>query len=124
METTDLRTEFTKETKTRFNTEWLAYNDYVDWLEQRLVKLLTIPPVINCPNCGSNNNNETANGTKPVLVEGFMYVWFDTNTGKFSRPFSKEDVEKYLDEKDIQQAKQDKWALIEYKSLNGVEFDF
>lgn len=45
METTDLRTEFTKETKTRFNTEWLAYNDYVDWLEQRLVKLLTIPPV-------------------------------------------------------------------------------
>jgi len=26
METTDLRTEFTKETKTRFNTEWLAYN--------------------------------------------------------------------------------------------------
>ena len=47
METTDLRTEFTKETKTRFNTEWLAYNDYVDWLEQRLVKLLTIPPVTN-----------------------------------------------------------------------------
>lgn len=47
METTDLRTEFTKETKTRFNTEWLAYNDYVDWLEQRLVKLLTIPPVSN-----------------------------------------------------------------------------
>lgn len=46
METTDLRTEFTKETKTRFNTEWLAYNDYVDWLEQRLVKLLTIPPVV------------------------------------------------------------------------------
>ena len=51
METTDLRTEFTKETKTRFNTEWLAYNDYVDWLEQRLVKLLTIPPVINCATC-------------------------------------------------------------------------
>ena len=48
METTDLRTEFTKETKTRFNTEWLAYNDYVDWLEQRLVKLLTIPPVSGC----------------------------------------------------------------------------
>jgi hypothetical protein len=46
METTDLRTEFTKETKTRFNTEWIAYNDYVDWLEQRLVKLLTIPTVI------------------------------------------------------------------------------
>ena len=71
----------------------------------------------------SNNNHETANGTKPVLGEGYMYVWLDTNTGKFSRPFSKEDVEKYLDEKDIQQAKQDKWALIEYKSLNGVEFD-
>lgn len=53
METTDLRTEFTKETKTRFNTEWLAYNDYVDWLEQRLVKLLTIPPVIKsvCDDC-------------------------------------------------------------------------
>lgn len=47
MEATDLRTEFTKETKTRFNTEWLAYNDYVAWLEQRLVKLLTIPPVTN-----------------------------------------------------------------------------
>jgi hypothetical protein len=46
METTDLRTEFTKETKTRFNIEWIVYNDYVDWLEQRLVKLLTIPPVI------------------------------------------------------------------------------
>lgn len=64
METTDLRTEFTKETKTRFNTEWLAYNDYVAWLEQRLIKLLTISPVIpslqqddsdmlfhECPNC-------------------------------------------------------------------------
>jgi hypothetical protein len=51
MEATDLRTEFTKETKTRFNTEWLAYNDYVTWLEQRLVKLLTIPPVINCGTC-------------------------------------------------------------------------
>jgi hypothetical protein len=46
METTDLRTEFTKETKTRFNSEWLAYNDYVAWLEQRLIKLLTISPVI------------------------------------------------------------------------------
>lgn len=51
METTDLRTEFTKETKTRFNTEWLAYNDYVDWLEQRLVKLCTIPHVSNCCDC-------------------------------------------------------------------------
>ena len=68
--------------------------------------------------------NETANGTKPVLGEGFMYVWLDTNTGKFSRPFSKEDVEKYLNEKDLEQAKQDKWTLIEYKSLNGVEFEF
>jgi hypothetical protein len=68
--------------------------------------------------------DETANGTKPVLGEGFMYVWLDTNTGKFSRPFSKEDVEKYLDEKDLEQAKRDKWALIEYKSLNGVEFGF
>jgi hypothetical protein len=71
-----------------------------------------------------SNNHETANGTKPVLGEGFTYVWLDTNTGKFSRPFSKEDVEKYLDEKDIEQAKCDKWALIEYKSLNGVEFEF
>ena len=61
---------------------------------------------------------------KPVLGEGFMYVWLDTNTGKFSRPFSKKDVEKYLNDKDLQQAKQDKWALIEYKSLNGVEFEF
>ena len=72
----------------------------------------------------SNNNHETANGTKPVLGEGFMYVWLDTNTGKFSRPFSKEDVEKYLNEKDLQQAKLDNWALIEYKSLNGVELEF
>ncbi len=47
MEKTDLRTEFTKETKARFNVEWVAYNDYVEWLEQRLVKLLTIPPVSN-----------------------------------------------------------------------------
>ena len=54
METTDLRTEFTKETKTRFNTEWLAYNDYVDWLEQRLVKLLNIPIVIDCSTCKHN----------------------------------------------------------------------
>jgi hypothetical protein len=45
METTDLRTEFTKETKTRFNIECIAYNEYADWLEQRLVKLLTIPDV-------------------------------------------------------------------------------
>jgi hypothetical protein len=69
METTDLRTEFTKETKTRFNTEWLVYNDYVDWLEKRLVKLLTIQPVIpslqqddsdllfhECPNCNCRCN--------------------------------------------------------------------
>ena len=81
-----------------------------------------------CPDNGWNwrilDKAIADNDTKPVLGEGFMYVWLDTNTGKFSRPFSKEDVEKYLDEKDIQQAKQDKWALIEYKSLNGVEFDF
>lgn len=71
-----------------------------------------------------NLKNETPADAKPLLGEGFMYVWLDTNTGKFSRPFSKEDVEKYLNGKDIQQAKQDKWALIEYKSLNGVEFEF
>ena len=61
MEATDLRTEFSKETKTRFNTEWLAYNDYVDWLEQKLVKLLTIPHVVgrseqlvcDCSTCGT-----------------------------------------------------------------------
>ena len=46
MKNTDLRTEFTKETKTRFNVEWIAYNDYAEWLEQKLVKLLTIPHVI------------------------------------------------------------------------------
>ena len=56
MEKTDLRTEFTKETKVRFNVEWVAYNDYVEWLEQRLVKLLTIPPVSNSVcTCGSSN---------------------------------------------------------------------
>lgn len=47
----------------------------------------------------SNNNQKTANGTKTVLSEGFMYVWLDTNTGKFSRPISKENVKKYLNEK-------------------------
>ena len=56
MEKTDLRTEFTKETKARFNVEWVAYNDYVEWLEQRLVKLLTTPPVSNSVcTCGSSN---------------------------------------------------------------------
>lgn len=65
MEATDLRTEFTKETKTIFNTEWLAYNDYVAWLEQRLVKLLTIPSVsqqseqLICPCCGSDKTYKT-----------------------------------------------------------------
>ena len=43
MENTDLRTEFSTETKTRFNVEWVAYNDYVEWLERKLVKLLTMP---------------------------------------------------------------------------------
>ena len=47
MKRTDLRTEFTTETKARFNVEWLAYNDYVEWLERKLVKLLTILPVSN-----------------------------------------------------------------------------
>lgn len=53
MKNTDLRTEFTKETKTRFNVEWIAYNDYAEWLEQKLVKLLTITPVIKsvCDEC-------------------------------------------------------------------------
>ena len=46
MKNTDLRIEFSKETKTRFNVEWVVYNDYVYWLEQKLVKLLTIPPVM------------------------------------------------------------------------------
>ena len=74
----------------------------------------------------TNTDKKDFNATigNTVLGEGFMYVWLDTNTGKFSRPFSKEEVEKYLSEKYIQQAKQDKWALIEYKSLNGVEFEF
>ena len=73
-------------------------------------------------NTDKNDFNATIGNT--VLGEGFMYVWLDTNTGKFSRHFSKEEVEKYLSEKDIQQAKQDNWALIEYKSLTGVEFEF
>lgn len=64
MKRTDLRTQFTKETKTRFNTEWLAYNDYVDWLEQRLVKLLTIPDVSNLL-CGFfEPDNKTSSATK------------------------------------------------------------
>lgn len=72
----------------------------------------------------SENKDIQSHSRNTLLGEGYMYVWLDTNTGKFSRPFSKEEVEKYLSEKDIQQAKQDKWALIEYKSLNGVEFEF
>lgn len=73
METTDLRTEFTKETKTRFNTEWIAYNDYVDWLEQRLVKLLTKPPVIKsvCEICG-----------KPALENNLCYEHLVCNVPK------------------------------------------
>ncbi|KKP64370.1 MAG: hypothetical protein UR61_C0047G0012 [candidate division WS6 bacterium GW2011_GWE1_34_7] len=55
MENTDLRTDFTTETKTRFNVEWVAYNDYVEWLERKLVKLLTIPPVIRSV-CDINRN--------------------------------------------------------------------
>ena len=47
MKNTDLRTEFTAETQKRFNVEWIAYNDYAEWLEQKLVKLLTITPVSN-----------------------------------------------------------------------------
>lgn len=62
--------------------------------------------------------------TKPVLGEGYLYVWLDTYTGNFSRPFSKEDVEKYLNQKDLEEAQNDKWVLIEYRSLNGVEFEF
>ena len=62
--------------------------------------------------------------TKPVLGEGYLYVWLDTYTGIFSRPFSKEDVEKYLNQKDLEEAQNDKWVLIEYRSLNGVEFEF
>ena len=56
MKNTDLRTEFTAETQKRFNVEWIAYNDYAEWLEQKLVKLLTITPVIKsvCPKCGSD----------------------------------------------------------------------
>ena len=68
-------------------------------------------------------NQENPPAAKPLLGEGFSYVWLDTNTGKFSRPLSKEDVEKYLNGKDLEQAKRDKWALIEYRSLNGVEFE-
>jgi hypothetical protein len=66
MENTDLRTEFSTETKTRFNVEWVAHNDYVEWLERKLVKLLTIPPVINqvCPDCMSFNKNEGKELTK------------------------------------------------------------
>lgn len=53
MKNTDLRIEFTTETKTRFNVEWIAYNDYAEWLEQKLLKLLTMPYV---------SNNEVAVG--------------------------------------------------------------
>ena len=33
----ELRTEFATETKIKFNAEWVAYNDYVEWLEQKLI---------------------------------------------------------------------------------------
>ena len=60
MENTDLRTEFTAETQKRFNVEWIAYNDYAEWLEQKLVKLLTITPVIKsvCDRCEGKPENE------------------------------------------------------------------
>ena len=64
---------------------------------------------------GSFQVSEGAEFVKNFYVKGdTVYFIFDT----------KEDVEEYLDDKDLQQAKQDKWALIEYKSLNGVEFEF
>ena len=65
MEATDLRKQFREETKKPFNTEWLVYNDYVYWLEQRLVKLLTMPTVsqqseqLICPCCGSDKTYKT-----------------------------------------------------------------
>ena len=63
----DIRKKYTEETgKLYYKEATLEFewdDDYVEWLEQRLVKLLTIPPVINCPNCGSNNT--TSSGIKP-----------------------------------------------------------
>jgi hypothetical protein len=41
----ELRTEFATETKIKFNAEWVAYNDYVEWLEQKLINLSAISPV-------------------------------------------------------------------------------
>jgi hypothetical protein len=43
MEKIDLRTKFAIETKTKFNIEFVTHNDYVEWLEGKLIKLLTIP---------------------------------------------------------------------------------
>lgn len=59
-----------------------------------------------------------------ALNEGYFYVWFDTINRKYSRPFTKEDIEKYLDDKDLIRATRDRWALIEYRSLNEVQFEF
>ncbi|MFH1000052.1 MAG: hypothetical protein V1783_04340 [Bacteroidota bacterium] len=61
MKNTDLRNEFTTETQKRFNVEWIAYNDYAEWLEQKLVKLLTIPPVINLV-CDTEINKRDSQG--------------------------------------------------------------
>lgn len=42
MQKTDLRTKFSTESHKKFNVEWIVYNDYVDWLENKLIRLLTL----------------------------------------------------------------------------------
>jgi ABC-type glycerol-3-phosphate transport system substrate-binding protein len=37
--------EFEAETGNKFNVEYVVYNDYAEWLEQKLINLLTIPDV-------------------------------------------------------------------------------
>ena len=37
MEKADLRNRFEKETGKPFNIEWIAYNDYVHWLEVKIL---------------------------------------------------------------------------------------
>jgi len=61
----DYLLKWIKETYPLMDSADYAELDYYDMQKFAvwLVKLLTIPPVINCPNCGSNNT--TNSGIKP-----------------------------------------------------------
>ena len=97
MEKTELRTEFSIETQTKFNVEWIAYNDYAEWLEKKLLKLLPIPPVVG----QSEQLADFAEMKEKLLKEIELFsvkyqfsfqFWGDGNNNVF---ISKDDVELY-----------------------------